>query len=266
MKKIFYFSFLFLGLLFAISVNAQQTIEMVKVEGGKFKMGKKNGASNEEPVHKVTLSDFYISKYEITVAQFKEFIDSTGYKTDADKKGKSQIYDGNWDNREGVNWKCDMAGNIRPADEYNHPVVHISWNDANEFCKWAGGRLPTEAEWEYAAKGGNKSLGFEFSGSSIIENVAWHSGSKTYQVGTKDPNELGIYDMSGNVWEWCSDWYAPYSRKSQTNPKGASTGDYRVKRGGSAHSWNTSCWVFNREFGSLTDSYCNRGFRLVRDE
>ena len=126
----------------------------------------------------------------------------------------------------------------------NLPVENVSWNDCQTFIFRLNNltgknfRLPTEAEWEYAARGGNRSRGYKYSGSNTLSDVAWfddNSGSKTHPVGTKSPNELGLYDMSGNVWEWCSDWYGTYSSSSQTNPTGPSSGSGRVRRGG--------CWL-----------------------
>ena len=152
------------------------------------------------------------------------------------------------------------------------PVETVSWDDCQTFITKLNQltgktfRLPTEAEWEYAARGGNQSKGYKYSGSNTIDDVAWYydnGGSKTHAVGTKQANELGIYDMSGNVWEWCSDWYDSYGSSSQTNPTGAASGSYRVLRGG---SWNYNamfCRVSLRS-GYYPD-YGNdgRGLRLV---
>ena len=124
----------------------------------------------------------------------------------------------------------------------NYPMYYISWNDCKEFISKLNAltgknfRMPTEAEWEYAARGGSKSRGYKYSGSNRLGDVAWYydnSDLKTHEVGTKSPNELGLYDMNGNVWEWCSDWYGDYSSASQTNPKGPDSGTNRVYRGGS---------------------------------
>ena len=190
-------------------------IEMVKVEGGTFMMGAtsemKNPNSNEKPVHQVTLTnDYYMGKYEVTQAL----------------------------------WQAVMGSNPSEYKGDNFPVETVSWNDCQKFISKLNSltgrmfRLPTEAEWEYAARGGKESRGYQYSGSSNISDVAWYdenSGSKTHPVGTKQANELGIYDMTGNVWEWCSDWYSSYSSSSQTNPTGSDRGSARVSRGG---GWN----------------------------
>ncbi|MEK7264126.1 MAG: formylglycine-generating enzyme family protein [Bacteroidota bacterium] len=241
--------------------------EMIFVEGGTYEMGS-NESDNEKPVHRVTVSDFYIGKYEVTIGEFKKFIDATNYQTDADKKGSSYIWTGSkWEERNGVNWRDDVNGNTQTA--MHHPVIHVSWNDAAAYCKWAGGRLPTEAEWEYAARGGNKTRGYTYSGSDDIDNVAWYagnSGSKTHTVGTKQPNELGIYDMTGNVWEWCSDWYGEnyYSSSPQNNPQGPSSGSFRVFRGGSFYADDYYCRVADRGYITPVPRYYNFGFRLSR--
>ena len=220
-------------------------IEMVYVKGGTFTMGAtaeqgSDAFSNEKPTHSVTVSDFYIGKYEVTQAQ----------------------------------WKAVMGSNPSNWTGDNLPVEKVSWDDVQEFIQKLNAqtgkkfRLPTEAEWEYAARGGNQSKGYKYSGSNSISEVAWYdgnSGDKTHPVGQKTPNELGIYDMSGNVWEWCQDWYSSsaYSSSSQTNPTGPSSGSYRVLRGGSWGSNAGRCRVSNRSFTfpDYRDSYY--GFRLA---
>ena len=218
------------------------TFEMVAVKGGTFTMGCTSEQSDcwddEKPTHSVTLSDYYIGKFEV----IQEL------------------------------WKAVMGSNPSRFKGDNLPVEKVSWDDAQKFIRKLNQqtgqnfRLPTEAEWEYAARGGNKSRGYKYSGSNNIGEVAWYtdnSGSKTHQVGTKAPNELGIYDMSGNVWEWCQDWFGNYSSGNQTNPKGASTGSYRVLRGGSWFNIARGCRVSVR-FGNNPDhGYDHNGFRLV---
>jgi len=230
---------------------------MVFVQGGTFQMGS-NEEADEKPIHTVTVNDFYIGKYEVTQKEWKEVM------------GKNPS-----------NWKGDEL-----------PVERVSWYDAVEFCNKKsekeglqkcysgsgknitcnfnanGYRLPTEAEWEYAARGGNKSRDYTYSGSNSIGDVAWcssNSGSKTHPVGKKQSNELGIYDMSGNVWEWCNDWYDSnyYSSSPRNNPPGASVGFRRVDRGG---GWDGSagyCRVADRSISNPGYSYINVGFRLV---
>jgi len=217
-------------------------IEMIFVKGGTFKMGSTYGDSDEKPIHTVTVDDFYIGKYEVTQKQWKEIM-------------------GNKPSR----FKGD-----------NLPVESVSWNNIQNFIKKLNQktgkhyRLPTEAEWEYAARGGvetiHESSQTKYAGSNNIGNVAWYwynARKKTHPVGTKQANELGIYDMSGNVWEWCSDWYGSYSRGSQNNPQGASSGTGRVHRGGSWYGNADLCGIANRFRDFPTGSYDNLGFRLA---
>ena len=215
---------------------------MVYVEGGTFIMGataeQKNTEKREEPAHSVTLSSFYIGKYEVTQSL----------------------------------WKAVMGSNPSHFEGDNLPVENVSWNDCQTFLRKLNAmtgknfRLPTEAEWEFSARGGNLSRGYQYSGSKKIDDVAWYrnnSGSKTHNVGTKAPNELGIYDMSGNVWEWCQDWKGSYSSSAQTNPKGPSSGSYRVIRCGGWGSSARFCRVANRSSSSPDDWDCYLGLRLA---
>jgi formylglycine-generating enzyme required for sulfatase activity len=220
-------------------------IDLVYVRGGSFEMGSDKGESDEKPIHSVTLSNYFIGKYEVTVGQFRKFITATGYKTSADINGGSYLWNGSqWKLQAGVNWESDALGFKRPESEENHPVIHVSWTDAIEYTKWLSTvtgkafRLPTEAEWEFAARGGMSSNGYTYAGSNDINLVAWsldNKSNQTFPVGKKQPNELGIYDMTGNVWEWCSDWYdADYYAKSPSmNPQGSKSGLFKVIRGGS---------------------------------
>ena len=217
---------------------------MKPVEGGTFQMGgtSEQGSDswdNEKPVHDVTLGSYYMGETEVT----QEL------------------------------WKAVMENNnpsYFKGDDL--PVETVSWDDCQKFIKKLNEltgkkfRLPTEAEWEYAARGGNKSKGYKYSGSNTPGSVAWYgdnSGSKTHPVKTKAANELGLYDMSGNVWEWCSDWYGDYSSDAQTNPKGASSGSYRVLRGGGWFSIAGYCRVSSRNRYDPSSRYNGLGLRLV---
>ena len=216
------------------------SFEMVFVAGGTFQMGSNDGESRERPVHSVTLSDYYIGQTEVT----QEL------------------------------WQAVMGSNPSFSGFVGakNPVNYVSWNDCQEFVsklnRLTGGRfrLPTEAEWEYAARGGNKSRGYKYSGSDDLGSVAWYkdnSGREVHPVGSKSANELGLYDMSGNVWEWCSDWDGSYSSSPQTNPTGASQGSYRVNRGSGWSGDATYCRVANRGGSGPAFSSGSLGLRLA---
>ena len=216
---------------------------MVAIQGGTFQMGSENGNDDEKPVHNVKLHNFYIGKYEVTQAQWKVIM------------GKNRNY-----------FKGD-----------NLPVENVSWNDVQKFLLKLNAltnktyRLPTEAEWEYAA-GYSKSSATghtKWAGTnneSTIDNFAWYdsnSNNTTHAVGTKQPNELGLYDMSGNLWEWCSDWYDNYSNYAQISPTGPISGSHRVSRGGGWSRDAQYCRVTSRS-GNLPEAYGSHvGFRLV---
>jgi len=201
----------------AIQLRIQSEINnnMIPVQGGSFEMGSDISADDQKPVHRVTLSSFRIDKYEVSVKQYRLFCEYKGLAMPAAPK---------W------GWKDD------------EPVVNIKWEDARAFAIWAGKRLPTEAEWEYAALGGVSSTGNKYSGSNSAGAVATYNQmtvTKPKPVESNSPNELAIFNMSGNVWEWCSDFYGAeyYKNANQDNPKGPATGSYRVIRGG---AWKTS--------------------------
>ena len=222
------------GNTITIPVKDGISIDMVRVEAGTFTMGAtaemEDPYGDEKPTHRVTLTnDYYIGKYEVTQAL----------------------------------WKAVMGKKPSKFKGDNLPVEQVSWDDCQKFISKLNRitgktfRLPTEAEWEYAARGGNKSRGYQYSGSNNLSDVAWfldNSGSKTHAVGTKQPNELGIYDMTGNVWEWCQDWYGAYSSSSQVNPTGANSGSSRMIRGG--------CWISGARGCRSSYRYdCTPGYR-----
>ena len=220
-----------------------QVPDMVFVAGGTFQMEDNNGDGDEKPVHQVRLNNFWIGKYEVTVKQYQDFCTAT-----------SRSLPGQW------------GGD-------NYPVVSVNWNDATAYCQWLSQktgqlfRLPTEAEWEYAAKGGTPSQSLVYAGS----NVAWYDNNNqpngAKPVGTKSPNRLQLYDMSGNVWEWCNDWYSSsyYNTSPADNPKGPTTGTNRVYRGGSWYNSDHSCRISYRGLDEPTGQFSNYGFRVVRD-
>ena len=215
---------------------------MVKVSGGTFTMGAtsemENPWDNEKPTHQVTLSSYYIGETEVTQAL----------------------------------WKAVMGSNPSYDKGDDLPVECVSWNDCQTFVSKLNAltgknfRLPTEAEWEFAACGGNHSRHTQYGGSSRIDDVAWYgdnSGGKTHPVKAKQPNELGIYDMSGNVWEWWQDGDGSYSSSAQTNPTGASSGSDRVYRGGGWVSSPRYCRSSNRIGNTPEGSYNDLGLRLA---
>ena len=243
---------------------------MIKIEGGSFIMGTNDRLSYERPAHKETVNDFLLGKFLVTYGQFAAFIKETDYRTDAEKTGKSIIYQNGWVDANGVNWRHDEDGNLRTNQDYNKPVFHVSWNDAVAYCRWLSNktqrtyRLPTEAEWEFAANGGMYNSSYKYSGSNTIDDVAWYgdnSGGKTHQVGLLKSNILGLFDMSGNVWEWINDdWYENYELSSQTDKKHSNS---KVRRGGSWLDPSVDCLVTQRWSYEPYFSICNVGFRVA---
>jgi sulfatase modifying factor 1 len=252
------------------SAQPKIPIDWADIPAGTFTMGSpatEKGRGNLEAQHQVTLSAFQISKNEITIEQFKTFIDSTGYKTTADKEGNSYFLSSGGTMVEGVNWKYDEFGKIRELSEYDYPVIHVSWNDAKAFADWMGCRLPTEAEWEYACRAGTTTP-FN-TGDDLSASQANYGGAvsikKIMPVGSFPPNKYGLSDMHGNVFEWCSDWYGEYLPELKTDPEGTSVGKQRVARGGSwLHDVNI-CRSANRVNVGPTLSCEIVGFRIVRD-
>jgi formylglycine-generating enzyme required for sulfatase activity len=220
---------------------------LISVEGGTFEMGYKpdrdgddnSGVSHAKPLHKVTVSSFRIGKYEVTQAQ----------------------------------WEAVMGSNpSRFKKVGSYPVEQVSYSDIQQYLEKLNAltgkqyRLPTEAEWEYAARGGSKSKGYLYSGGNTLSDVAWYldnSGDSTHAVGTKSPNELGIYDMTGNVWEWCNDWYSSYSDGAVTNPTGPTNGFNRVIRGASWYDTAATCCASDRYDSSTGSRSSHLGFRVA---
>ena len=244
MRTLLCLSFVFV--IVCVSCSAQSENKdpildtFILVKGGSFQMGN----LTHGPIHEVTVSDFYLAQTEVTQAQWRAVMG----------ENPSDFKD------------CDLC-----------PVEQVSWDDVQMFLtklnNRSGGvkhRLPTEAEWEYAARGGIHNKGYSYANAvrDDIEPVAWYSenaGEKTHPVKGKAPNALGLYDMTGNVWEWCSDWYENYGAAAQTNPRGASSGTRRVFRGGSWYSDPIFCIVSFRFRDATSNRYNFLGFRLARD-
>lgn len=258
-----------------ISVKTE-SFKMKKIEGGTFMMGAQRDYTwefnydskayiDESPVHQVTLNDFYIGEFLLTQGVWESVMNYSG-----------EVADGSSIDA----YESDIWLEGGPSKDLgigkNYPMYYVCWDDiVNIFIprlnKITGKkfRLPTEAEWEFAARGGNKSRGYKYSGSNTLQEVAWyeeHVSCELHEVGSKAPNELGLYDMSGNVWEWCNDLYGGYSDSVQINPTGPTTGYNRVFRGGSHSSSDHHCRVSNRLHDSpYTNYYYRIGFRLALD-
>ena len=255
------------------------SFDMILVTGGTFMMGATpeqgdDAFDNEKPAHRVSLSNYYIGETVVTQALWEAVMGST-VRQQRDKIKKK---------RRTTKWKLYGEGN-------NYPMYYINWNECQEFIRRLNTmtghkfRLPTEAEWEYAARGGNKSRGYKYSGSNNPRDVAWYFGNsgdkpqndiiinvdaiknnniRIHPVATKQPNELGIYDMCGNVWEWCQDWHNSYSGNAQTNPTGPASGSFRVCRGGNIYALAWECRVSYRNDKEGSDwSGATNGLRLA---
>jgi len=291
-------------------------IEMVYVEGGTFTMGDTwgDGSPAEKPTHKVTLTyNIHIGKYETTFDEYDAFCEATGRSKPKDegwgRGSRPAIYVSWWDAIAYCNWLSERE-KLPKAYDNSGNFLDKDGRETTDPSKVVGYRLPTEAEWEYAARGGKYSKDYKYSGSNDVDDSAWYSANsgrnfldiaeyysrggewepipgtdppvyaiyvfseylealkansnKTHPVGEKAPNELGIYDMSGNVWEWCSDWYGNYSSSAQTNPYNSTAGSYRVDRGGSWLNFAADVRVANRYYSTPADTYIGLGFRIAR--
>ncbi|SET00328.1 Formylglycine-generating enzyme, required for sulfatase activity, contains SUMF1/FGE domain [Oceanobacillus limi] len=290
------------------SSNKQVNIEkMIRITGGKFLMGtdSKKGFPNdgEGPIREVEVNSFFMDSHTVTNKEFKTFIDDTGYLTEAERFGWSFVFyqlinpktartvrqkvqqTPWWWVVEGASWKHPEGLDSTIESRMDHPVVHVSWNDAQAFCKWAGKRLPTEAEWEYAARGGLEQKeypwGNEFmpngehycntwQGKFPYENTQEDGYLGTASAKSFPVNGYGLYNMAGNVWEWCSDWFQKdiHVLGEKTNPLGPKNGDSRVMRGGSYLCQDSYCnryRVAARTSNTPDSSSGNIGFRCVMD-
>ena len=281
---------------------------MVRLEGGEFLMGtddrKGFPADGEGPVRRVSLSPFAISLHATTNAEFARFVDETGYRTEAEDFGWSFVFYGFlaerakikgtigdapwWKGVEGAFWREPEGPGTGITDRMDHPVVHVSHNDALAYCTWAGARLPTEAEWEYAARGGLKQRRFPWGntltpnrehrcnvwqGDFPTNNTAEDGYPGTCPVDAYEPNGFGLYNVSGNVWEWCADWFSATAHRDggkavRGDPVGPPSGSSRVIRGGSYLCHRSYCnryRVAARSSNTPDSSTANTGFRCAAD-
>ena len=259
---------------------------MVYIAGGTFLMGSDGGPSYEGPVHEVEVDAFWMDRHEVTVAEFARFVAATGYATDAETFGWSGVFDvetGAWEKADGADWRHPEGPASRAADD--EPVCQVSWRDGAAYARWAGKRLPTEAEWEFAARGGLAGQTYAWGddlrpGGRPVANW-WQgvfperdTGEDAFRgrapVGSFPPNGYGLSDMAGNVWEWCADWYADdyYRVSPRENPTGPDAGSERVLRGGSwmcAENFCSNYRVAARSHATPDSGLNNLGFRCARD-
>jgi formylglycine-generating enzyme len=260
---------------------------MVLIKGGSFKMGTADGFYSEGPAHEVSVDSFWIDLHEVTVSEFAKFAAATEYKTEAGGIGWSIVFDmksGKWIRVEGADWdRPEGPGSEARLDE---PVTQVSWRDAAAYARWAGKRLPTEAEWEYAARGGlvekkygwgdelphtGKYPGNWWQGTFPDRNTGEDGYIRRAPVGRFAPNGYGLFDMAGNVWEWCADWFDEgyYAEGARPNPQGPRSGSERVIRGGSWMCSQDYCQGYRvaaRSHATPDSGMNNLGFRCVRPE
>lgn len=277
------------------SIKAEQKTEKVKIEpvktttknmvyfeGGLISIGENDGLANEKPAFEMEIKPFYLDKNLVTVAEFRKFVEATSYKTEADKFGDSGVFlfeTSNWTLLKGANWEYPLGKDKDKALD-NHPVTHVSWNDATAYAGWVGKRLPTEFEWEFAAKNGkNDNLKYSW-GTALVENGkykanVWQGKSikenepkdgflLTSPVGYYGENENGLADMGGNVWQWCNNYYNPYPFNISTAPQDS---NIRTTRGGSFmfdEALENSYTTTFRGQNSIDTSLFNMGFRCAK--
>lgn len=260
---------------------------MVYIPAGSFQMGTEDGLPYEGPVHEVSVEAFWMDAHEVTNAEFARFVEATGHRTDSEKWGWSAVFDqksGQWKRVDGADWRHPegVSSNIRKR--MNYPVVHVSWNDAATYAHWAGKRLPTEAEWEWAARGGMTGKTYAWGeeinpGGKFMANYwqgKWPVGDTAADgfkglspVETFPPNGYKLFDMTGNAWEWTADWfsYESYESDETENPRGPAEGRERVMRGGSFLCNEHFCSGYRvaaRNKNTPDSAAINLGFRCVR--
>ncbi len=277
---------------------------MVGLVGGVFRMGSVGvgayAGDGEGPIHEVEVSPFAIDAHTVTNDRFAEFADAVGYVTEAERFGWSFVFGGFlpddfemtraaavapwWRQVLGADWRRPEGPQSELGGRGDHPVVHVSWNDAQAYCAWSGTRLPTEAEWEFAARGGRADARFPwgddlepggvhmmnvFQGTFPNNNTEADGFAGTAPIDAYAPNDFGLFNMTGNVWEWCADWFDPgyYSRSARMDPTGAASGTHRVMRGGSYLCHESYCHRYRvaaRSASTPDSSTGNLGFRVAR--
>lgn len=276
------------GIAYAF-IPVNPVMDFVTIQGGTFTMGATSeqaevARDNEKPAHEVILSSYRLGKYEVTTTQYAQFLNSrlissaaAGVGADGSTYKYVEITSRNLSYNSALSKWAPVSG------FENHPVTNVTWHGANEYCRWAGGHLPTEAQWEYAARGGNSASHTVYSGSNVPADVAWYYATTKSQagllyfaqpVGGKQPNELGLYDMSGNVWEWCADWYTAFSPQSIVDPVGLSDLEAadagvttKIRRGGGwADTQTGTLRVSHRASNTPTSQAGSIGFRMAANE
>lgn len=283
--------------------NSRRTNQMVEIPGGKFVMGTNDPvfhADGEQPARWVEIDSFYMDMYEVTNAEFELFVNASSYKTDAEKFGDSFVLEGElseavkstiqnavaaapwWLPVKGADWRHPEGPDSDITDRMDHPVVHVSWNDAVAFCTWMGKRLPTEAEWERACRAGKQerlfSWGNKFTPNNQYRANIWQGTFPNEDTGDDGwagrcpvtafpPNGYGLYNILGNVWEWTADWWKiSHSPSLQTNPQGARSGEDKVKKGGSYMCTKEYCYRYRcaaRSQNTPDSTAGNLGFRCA---
>lgn len=281
-----------------------RTNQMLFIQGGTFNMGTDEpvfAADGEMPSRKVTVDSFYMDEYEVSNAEFKRFVDAKKYKTEAEKFGNSFVMDLYiseetkakitqmvaaapwWLPVDGADWRHPEGPDTNILNRMDHPVLHVSWNDANDYCKWAGKRLPTEAEFEYACRGGKEDRLFPWGNNLTPKGEHWmniwqgdfpNTNTEEDGYGTTAPvtafpkqNKFGLRNIVGNVWEWTQDWWeTKHSSEPKTNPTGPPTGVDKVKKGGSFQCHKSYCYRYRcvaRSQNTPDSSASNLGFRCA---
>jgi formylglycine-generating enzyme len=289
-----------------VLTQSSSTGGMVRLPGGEFQMGTDDKlgypVDGEGPVRTVRVKPFWIDPYTVSNADFAAFIKATGYITEAERFGWSYVFAGFlpdgfpstrgvaaapwWRQVHGTDWRHPEGPDTHIADRMDHPVIHVSWHDAMDYCKWAGKRLPTEAEWEYAARGGLAGMRYPWGNeltpkgqhlSNVWQgifptlNTAEDGYAGAAPVDAFPPNGYGLYNMTGNVWEWCTDWFSPtfHIKGARNNPRGPMLGTHKVMRGGSFMCHKSYCFRYRvaaRSSNTPDSSTGNLGFRCVKDE